>query len=211
MCRYLCSERSLVKPVVMEMIKHRWLYQSVYTTGFGKALHNATFVYLNAEGKAIGAYQRGLRDQPGQPAYKRDVPGSDKSQGWLLQGTGEIHTVNVYEGAIDAASEASLQVNGQDDSWRAGIDRLSLEGVGYQPLRNYLQAHPNVREVTLMLDADQAGRNAVKQITASLQTDFPGITINDVLPMYGKDWNNTICEVRSMETELSASVPEQEI
>lgn len=207
---YLCAERGLDKSVMKEMIDQGRLYQSVYSRGDGKAFYNATFVYKDLKGNAIGAYQRGIRDVSGQIPYKRDVPGSDKSWGWLLQGTGKIHTLCVYEGAIDAASEASLLAM-KGKPWQEGIDRLSLEGVSYQPLQNYLKVRTDVRNIVLMLDGDEAGRNATKTITESLKQDFPGIQIEDRLPLYGKDWNETLCEMRTIEAENTQEISEPEI
>lgn len=206
---YLCAQRGLDKSVVQEMIRQNRLYQSAYARPDGKILCNATFVYQDSTGKPVGAYQRGMADREGVAPYKRDVPGSDKSWGWQLAGNGAVTTVAVFEGAIDAASDASLTaMQCKDDSWKA-IDRLSLEGVGMQPLLTYLQNHPNVREVTLMLDADDAGRRAASQIAQKLQAQ--GYKVNDVTPPFGKDWNEVLVATRDMEAEQMEHTPQPEV
>lgn len=204
---YLCAERGLEKTVVQEMIRQGRLYQSAYSRPDGKVICNATFVYQNPEGKPVGAYQRGMKDQEGVASYKRDVPGSDKRWGWLLSSPiNPAAEVRVFEAAIDAASDASLYAmpSMRDGDWREeSVDRLSLEGLNFQPLQNYLAAHPNVRQVTLMLDADEPGRRAAKDFGKRLTAQ--GYQVSDRLPPHGKDWNNTLCEVRSMEQELRQS------
>lgn len=192
---YLCGERGLEKTVVQEMIRQNRLYQSAYTRPDGKTMCNATFVYQDPAGKPVGAYQRGMKDAPGYPPYKRDVPGSDKRYGWLLQGT-DANRVAVFEAAIDAASDASLTaMRAPADGWKVGIDRLSLEGLNWQPLQNYLEAHPNVRRVELMLDGDEAGRRAAKEFAQKLTAQ--GYTVEDKLPPFGKDWNDCLLEIRA--------------
>ena len=195
---YLCGVRGLEKGVVQEMIRQQRLYQSAYHRPDGKVISNVTFVYRNHEGKAVGAFQRGTYDQKDQPAYKRDVPGSDKRFGWQLPGEGNVTQVAVFEGAIDAASDASLAAARDPGTWR-NIDRLSLEGLSFQPLQNYLEAHPNVRQVTLMLDGDEPGRRAAGEIARKLQAK--GYQVENREPPFGKDWNEVLLGVRQMEIE----------
>ena len=170
-------------------------------TSTRKILYNATFVYKDYQGNAVGAYQRGMINAPGQEAYKRDVPGSDKRFGWMLTSPVNPATkVAVFEAAIDAASDASLVAMKDGDAWRKEpVDRLSLEGLSLQPLLNYLDNHPQVRDVELMLDADEAGRKAAQRISAELQSR--GYRVVDRTPPFGKDWNEVLQDTRSMEAE----------
>ena len=195
---YLCAERGLDGDVVKEMIRQNRLYQSTFKTTNGKFLNNAVFVYKDPDGKTVGAYQRGVKDYEGQPPFKRDAAGSDKRWGWMLEGKGTPTQVAVFEGAIDAASDASLEAIRNGSNWQ-NIDRISLEGLSYQPLQNYLSAHPNVRSVTLMLDGDEPGRRAAAEIAQKLRAQ--GYTVEDRVPPFGKDWNEVLKDVRSMEAE----------
>lgn len=203
---YLCVNRGLDGEVVKEMIRQKRLYQSAYHRPDGKVLSNATFVYQDNNGNAIGAFQRGMIDRDDQPAYKRDVPGSDKRWGWMLPGQGTPTQVAVFEGAIDAASDASLAAMKDGSAWR-NIDRLSLEGLSFQPLQNYLEAHPNVRQVILMLDGDEPGRRAASEIVQKLQAK--GYEIEDREPPFGKDWNEVLKGVRAMEAEAQEQAAPQ--
>lgn len=196
MFSYLCVDRGLEKEVVQEMIRQKRLYQSYYQPPAGKAIYNAVFVYQDPSGKPVGAFQRGMMasEQP----FKRDVFCSDKRWGWLLPGQGTVDRVAVFEGAIDAASDASLAAMKDRGTWQ-NIDRLSLEGLSFQPLQNYLSTHPNVRSVTLMLDGDEAGRRAAGEIAQKLKAQ--GYSVEDRVPPFGKDWNEVLKDVRSMEAE----------
>lgn len=205
---YLCADRGLEKDVVQEMIRQNRLYQSAYRRPDGKVVSNVTFVYRDNDGKAIGAFQRGMADRDGQAPYKRDVPGSDKRWGWMLPGQGTPSQVAVFEGAIDAASDASLAAMKDGAAWR-GIDRLSLEGLGMQPLTNYLQAHPNTRQVILMLDGDEPGRRTANEIAQKLQAQ--GYEVENREPPFGKDWNEVLKGIRAMEAEaLEQAAPQPE-
>ena len=201
---YLCSVRGLDKSVVQEMIRQNRLYQSAEKLPTGRTVSNTTFVYLDAQGNPIGAYQRGMMDREGQPPYKRDVPGSDKRFGWLLASPFHPATeVRVFEAAIDAATDASLDAIKAGDAWREKpADRLSLEGLSYQPLQTYLQAHPGVQKVTLMLDADEPGRRAAKDMAQRLQRDGFRGEISIEHPPFGKDWNNVLTDTRAMQDEV---------
>ena len=198
---YLCNTRGLEKDVVLEMIRQNRLFQSVHKLPGGKTVGNATFVYLDPAGNPVGAYQRGMYDREGQPSYKRDVPGSDKRFGWLLASPFNPATeVRVFEAAIDAASDASLECMKNADAWKQEpIDRLSLEGLNYAVLQTYLQNHPDVQTVTLMLDGDVPGRKAAAEYCEKLKAQ--GMAVTDVTPPFGKDWNEVLQETRSMEAE----------
>lgn len=203
---YLCSERGLEKSVVQEMIRQGRVYQSEAKLPGKRSLYNATFVYKDLQGNPVGAYQRGMIDQEGQAPYKRDAPGSDKQWGWILESPSyPAAEVRVFEAAIDAASDASLAAMRQGNDWRKeSVDRLSLEGLNYTPLENYLRLHPDVRTIVLQLDGDEAGRRSAKEFADRLTAQ--GYKVFDKQPpLHMKDWNLFLQDVRSMEVELSAS------
>lgn len=206
---YLCGERGLEKSVVQEMIRQNRLFQSAAKLPSGKLVNNATFVYLDAQGNPVGAFQRGMYDREGIAPYKRDTPGSDKRWGWMLASPFHPATeIRAFEGAIDAASDASISAMKARDAWRQeAVDRLSLEGLSIQPLLNYLQTHPEVQKVTLMLDADEAGRKAAAGIASQLVS--LGYQVEDRVPPFGKDWNQVLVHTRSMAAELE-TVPQPE-
>ena len=203
---YLCSVRGLDKQVVMEMIRQGALYQSAYRRPEdNKMLTNATFIYRDYQGKAVGAFQRGMVDIPGVKSYKREFYGTNKDYGWLLRGSGTTETVMVFEGAIDAASDASLAAMKGGDAWKK-VDRLSMEGISdkglwIEPLKNYLKEHPHTRNVVLMYDADPAGRAAAASTAKWLREQHPYLVVEDREPPFGKDWNEVLTDTRYMQQE----------
>lgn len=201
---YLCQARKLDISVVKEMINQGILYQSDFRSREGKTISNATFVYQDPSGKPVGAFQRGMV-QSGNP-YKRDVSGSSKQYGWLLRSPLTPATeVRVFEGAIDAASDASLEKRAGRDWKQAPVDRLSLEGLGTAPLTNYLEVHPGVRHVTLMLDGDQPGQDATERIRRDLESQ--GYSVSVRVPEIGKDWNEQLVALEE-EAAPELSAPE---
>lgn len=180
---YLCKARGLSKEVVMGLLRDGLLYESVSRIN-GKEIHNAAFIYKDPTGKPVGAFLRGMN--PDRP-FKKDVPGSDKSYGWLMTDP-EATGVLVFESAIDAASHATLYYG------RGGVDRLSLEGLSQAPLDNYLKTCPHIQAVGLMLDNDGPGQAAAEKIQAALTRQGYGVTI--LPPPYGKDWNETLVAIR---------------
>ena len=209
---YLCGSRGLEKSVVQEMIAQNRLYQSAVKLPGGKTVYNATFVYLDEKLNPIGAYQRGMMDPAaGKPAYKRDVPGSDKRYGWMLASPINPATeVRVFEAAIDAASDASLDAMLRPDQWKSvPADRLSLEGLSFQPLQTYLDAHPQIQKVTFMLDSDEPGIKAANEFSQRLRDMSYSGEIKVKSPVFGKDWNEVLTETRSMDAEARETSREQ--
>lgn len=183
---YLCGARGLSKQVLQRMIQQKAVYQSVSSSRDGKQMHNACFVSYDGDGKACGAYQRGMASE-GKP-FKREVPGSNKSWGWLLSGEC-AERVCVFEAAIDAASYCSILAAGDIDPFH-GCDYLALGGLAQKPLENYLARHPKVRSVTLMLDADRAGQEATERFVQALKGKELEVDVR--APSFGKDWNDTL-------------------
>lgn len=191
---YLCGTRGLEKSVVQDMINQRVLYESVYRpSGGGGEFHNACFLSFDSEGKPCGAFERGTNTFGS--TYKGDVPGSDKSHGWLFHGGKDIHAVAVFEAAIDAASYASLcRVN--NASIGANLDYLALGGLDDKALFNYLKEHPEIKDVALCLDADKWGRRATERIQEKLTGQgYSAVDLTN-LPEGCKDWNEFLVRTR---------------
>ncbi len=184
---YLCGKRKLEKSVVAEMMQQELLYEGV-TEAKGKSYHNAVFVYRDPSGVAVGAFLRGMGDIP----FRGDVEGSVKHYGWLVRRSVSVSgTVYVFEAAIDAASQLCLaRLQGFDNE---KVDRLSLEGVSSMPLQNYLELHPCVKRIVLMLDNDKGGHRATERIRATFESDY---AVEVQLPPVGKDWNDALIAIK---------------
>ena len=190
---YLCGSRKLDPRIIQTMLDQKILYQSDHTIAPGKTVHNACFVSYDQEGKPCSAFKRGTATV-GTP-YKGEVPGGDKSYGWVLHGK-EPRKLYVFEAAIDAASYASLLLMAGKEPME-GADYLALGGLNYQPIQTYLRHHPEVRSVHLMLDSDDPGRNAAVDFHQRLKQD--GIDSRIRLPPKGKDWNEYLQQVSGKE------------
>mgnify|MGYP004640556523 CR=1 FL=1 len=183
---YLCQTRGLSRQTVTDLIRGGLLYEGIIERK-GKEYHNAIFPYYDGNGKMVGAYQRGLQsDVP----YKCDVPGSRKNCGWLLRGQGNGTVVYIFEAMIDAASQFDLsRLAGQHDE---AADRLALGGLAAEPLLHYIDTHPDLERVTLMLDNDAAGNAGAARLAAAAREKNPALRIDRKLPPNGKDWNDAL-------------------
>ena len=156
---YLCKTRRLSPDVVKEMLRQGILYQTDHRLPSGKTVHNACFVSFDGDGKPCSAFKRGLATE-GKP-YKREVPGGDKSQGWIFRGNNPEH-LYVFEACIDAASYITIQdrVNSRP---LENSDYLALGGLNFQPVETYLSRNEKIKCVHLMLDHDSAGQEAAEK------------------------------------------------
>ena len=180
---YLCATRKIDPRIIKAMMDQKILYQSDYTTSSGKVVHNACFISYDDKGNACSAYKRGTATV-GTP-YKGEVPGGDKSFGWTLHGENPKR-LYVFEAAIDAASYASLKLqNGENPL--GGADYLALGGLSFQPIQTYLNHHPEVKSVNLLLDNDVPGLEAATAFQKRLGEY--GIEATIQTPPSGKDWN----------------------
>ena len=180
---YLCKTRKLDPDVVREMLSQGILYQADKLLDSGQTVHRACFVSYNDTGQPCSVFKRGLSADG--PPYKREVPGGDKHFGWVLHGKNPTH-LYIFEASIDAASYVSLGMRIKSDPL-SNADYLALGGLMFSPVQNYLSSHPDIQCVHLMLDNDQAGREASEQFQKKLRD--MGFTVRNHLPPRGKDWN----------------------
>ena len=89
----------------------------------------------------------------------------------------------------DAASYASFLLRQGIDPFQ-GRDYLALGGLCFDPIDNYLSAHPHIRKIDLLLDGDSWGRAAAARFEMDLQEK--GFHVSIQFPPVGKDWNDTL-------------------
>jgi hypothetical protein len=134
------------------------------------------------------ACERGTADD-----CKRDVPGSSKRFSFCLPPStlDGGRNLAVFESAIDCIAHFEIHRLGQ-----TGWDgyRLALGGVGSAALDGFMERHTDIENVQLCLDADQAGINAAKRITAELLSDkrFARTKICVAPPPLGKDYSDCL-------------------
>jgi len=140
--------------------------------------------------------------------FKADVRGSDKRFSFSLpaENPASQHLM-VFESPIDLLSEVTLRQRGHlacGLNSSADIHRLSLGGTSDVALIAYLERNPAIEQITLCLDADEAGQTAARKIAAKLANDnrFEHITVKNNPPQDGtKDYNEVLLRAVTAERE----------
>ena len=170
---------------------------------------NVIFIGMDENYKPRFACQRGMRDD-----FKADVRGSDKRYSFALASeTSDCSHLIVFESPIDLLSHITLQQRGDlacGLSLDADAHRLSLGGTSDVALMAFLERNPAIEQITLCLDADEAGQTAASKITAKLAGDnrFGHITItNRPTPGDAKDYNDVLLRAVVAEQEHKQTQP----
>ena len=141
--------------------------------------HNCVFVGRDGSGQPKFASKRGTCDLGGS-SFKRDVLGSDKKIGFRLPCDPEIEEVAVFEAPIDLMSFCTLCPEVHSNA-------VALCGLYSGPLDTYLQDHPHIKSIHLLLDNDEPGITAAKEMREKYRAD--GYEVEIRVPKHGKDWN----------------------
>ena len=166
---YLTQERKLSPSLVNFFIVAGDIYEDA-------AHHNVVFVGRDADGHPRYASSRGIREK-----FRQDAAGAEKAFGFAHRGTDK--QLLVFEAPIDLLSFIELfPKNWQQHSY------LSLGGVSGKALRQFLSERPDVERVFLCLDADKAGEDACKRLTALLPDT---VSVTRIQPCM-KDWNDVL-------------------
>ncbi|MBO1356721.1 AAA family ATPase [Faecalibacterium sp. Marseille-Q4896] len=166
---YLTQERKLSPSLVNFFIAAGDIYEDA-------AHHNVVFVGRDADGHPHYASSRGIREK-----FRQDATGAEKAFGFAHRGTDK--QLLVFEAPIDLLSFIELfPKNWQQHNY------LSLSGVSGKALRQFLSERPDVERVFLCLDADKAGEDACKRLTALLPDT---VSVTRIQPCM-KDWNDVL-------------------
>lgn len=187
---YLIHSRKIDKSIVDMMIKQKNLYQDTKK--------NCVFVSYDRNGKAEFASLRGTN------TYKRfvaDIAGSNYHNCFYLNNN--AHTMIVSESVIDSMSVMSImQQAGRDLS---NYNYLSLNGVPkYPAVKNHLLEQPEINQVVLAVDNDEAGLNCIENIKDDLAAMNWRGRIIEYLPSHEKDWNAELQRIANEDSEESA-------
>ena len=148
--RYLTRERCLDPQIVDSLIEHGMIYEAV-TKSKGMVYKNCAFVSFDKDGKPRYCSLRGL----GGSHFRQDVANSDKSYGFIMQGTG--NRVFAFESPIDAISHATLmKLNGMDDTRDYRISEGCLSD---KALTRLLADNPQITEIVFCFDNDRDGKD----------------------------------------------------
>ena len=166
---YLQS-RGIDEEIIQSCIEKHLIYEE-------KNYHNVVFVGYDEIGNARYAGCRSTNESK----FKNDATGSDKMYSFRIEAQEKTDKIFIFEGAIDLLSYATLfKLYGQKYEDKTLI---SLAGV-YQPAKkmgqskvpvtiaNYLEKHPEIKQIYLCLDSDEAGRNATKALQTVLSDKY---------------------------------------
>ena len=179
---YLCQTRGIDPEVVSAFIHAHLLYESADH-------HNAVFVGRDGQGKVRHLHARGILTGS---SFRQTLPGSEKEYCFHWQGTsGKLYT---FEAPIDLMSYISLHPEGwQDHTY------VALCGVSAAPIHRLLGTQPQLEEVALCLDNDEAGHKAAHRIAAELLREW-NVTVSAEFPSQ-KDWNDELLSFRQEENQ----------
>lgn len=133
--------------------------------------NNAVFVSKDSSGRPRHAFQRGTMNS----SFKCDVKWNDKDYGFNLY-RGGSDTVVVTEAAIDLMSYYDIT---KDDC----SSLLALGMTDDRPLVRYLEEHPDIKHIKLLLDADEPGRRFTDVYIGKYQSEewaSKGYSVEDI-------------------------------
>ncbi len=166
---YLTQECKLSPSLVNFFVSTGDIYEDA-------AHHNVVFVGRDADGHPRYASSRGIYEK-----FRQDAAGAEKAFGFAHRGTDK--QLLVFEAPIDLLSFIELfPKNWQQHNY------LSLGGVSAKALQQFLSERPDVERVFLCLDADKAGEDACKRLTALLPDTMSVTRIQPCM----KDWNDVL-------------------
>ena len=169
---YLLLTRGIDKDVLFEFVKNKMIYESA-------DYHNAVFVGYDSNGKPRHAHKRGtVTNNP----YKGNVAGSQPEFSFHWYGTSD--KIFLFEAPIDMLSFISMH----KDNWKSHRYAASCS-VSDRVLFQCLKDNPNIKNVFLCFDNDEAGQTANKRIAEKLNS----MNIqNELLVPNLKDWNEVL-------------------
>ena len=179
---YLCQTRGIAPEVVSAFARKGLIYESADH-------HNAVFVGRDEQGEVRHLHARGTLTGS---HFRQTLPGSEKEYSFHWPGTsGKLYA---FEAPIDLLSYISLHPEGwQDHSY------VALCGVSAAPIHHLLEAKPQLQEVVLCLDNDEAGHKAARRIAAELLREW-NVTVSAEFPIQ-KDWNDELLSFRPEESQ----------
>ena len=169
---YLLLTRGIDKDVLFEFVRKKMIYESAY-------YHNAVFVGYDSSGKPRHAHKRGtVTSNP----YKGNVAGSQPEYSFHWHGTSD--KIFLFEAPIDMLSYISMH----KENWKEHSYAASCSVSG-RVLFQCLKDNPNIKNVFLCFDNDEAGQTANKRIADKLNS--MNIKSEILIPTH-KDWNEDI-------------------
>ena len=183
--------RGIGKEIIHRCIADGLLYESTRT-------HRCVFVGKDENGVAKFACERGTRDQ-----WKKDVTGSDKRFSFHLPPLDTRRdSLAVFEGAVDVLAHVEV-CRLKESSWDGY--RLSLGGTSPLALTSFLERHPQIKNLILCLDNDEAGIRATGRIIETLgrEKGLQPLKISVCPPTVGKDYGDVLIGLQQQNSSKS--------
>lgn len=179
---YLCQTRGIAPEVVSAFVRKGLLYERA-------SHHNAVFVGRDEQGEVRHLHARGTLTGS---HFRQTLPGSEKEYSFHWQGTsGNLYA---FEAPIDLLSYISLHPEG----WK-NHTYVALCGVSAAPIHRLLETQPQLEEIALCLDNDEAGQAAARRIASELLNEW-NVTVSAEFPTL-KDWNDELLANHQEESE----------
>ena len=169
---YLLHQRGLSRDVVYAFAHKNMIYESL-------PHHNAVFVGYDTDGVPRHAHKRGTGSQS---TYKGSAEGCIPEYSFHWNGTSD--KIFLFEAPIDMLSYISLNPY----QWQKNTYAASCS-VADRVLFQCLKDNPQIKEVYLCLDNDEAGQTASKRISDKLF--IQGYKTEILTPIH-KDWNEDL-------------------
>ena len=173
---YLVTERKIDEGLVDRFLNAGDVYEDA-------KYHNVVFVGRDPRNIPRYAHCRGTKDK-----FRLDVAGSDKSYGFSFQGKND--QLCVFEAPIDLLSFINLFPKNWDER-----SYLSLGGVAYKALQQFIEDHKGISTVYLCLDNDEAGETACIHLNKELPEDMKVFRMKPPV----KDWNELLIQREQIE------------
>lgn len=195
---YLMKTRGISQETVSEFVHRKLIYEdSIH--------HNVVFVGYSPSGDAKYAGMRGTADLYGRK-FKCDVPGNDKNYGVNIVNKNSSEIV-VFESVIDCMSWLDIY-GGAYKEWP---NLLVLGMVEDNPLEQFLKDYEHINSIRFCLDNDEAAKKSlygqkesdgsIKKIGLLEKYENKGYRVNVTIPAYGKDFNETLLEMKKKRLE----------
>lgn len=182
---YLGKTRHISNDVISEFIQKDMLYQDDH--------NNCVFVSRDKTGEAVFACKRGTN------TFRRfvaDCRGNDYSRGFYVDNGSD--KMFVGESVIDIMSKMTILTKEGRDYHE--YNYLALAGTGKQePIKNICSENPQIKEVIIGLDHDDAGWMAALSIEQSFKESDTRVSL-DMPKKSGQDWNDILREREERDT-----------
>jgi len=175
---YLINLRGIAKKIVFQFIENHKLYENKY----------GSCIFVGYDKEKVCKYASIRSTNITGKSFRYDVKNSDKSYPFCLEGKND--TLCVFEAPIDLMSYLTLIKIHQIKNFANHC--ISLGGVYDKALEHYLKENPNIKDIVLCLDNDEAGHLACQQIRGKYGGNYK---IQRHIPK-GKDFNDEILNIK---------------